>query len=240
MMTSQTAEIIELKKTCNNCGVLKSFAEFRKRTGSVESYPSRCLSCQAAMSKKWRENNPEKLRAQRERTYATGKKKRQERRSAQGLYAIGQKVTEEGVFCGSCKVRKSPEDFSKSSYTASGYYASCKICKRKSANAWLDRNREKSNARHRKHHRKNHLKQNYNLTIDDFNRLVQNQKGACAICLNKFAENKSGKPHVDHDHNTGIVRGILCGYCNSALGMFRDNEEVLRNAINYLLKSRMV
>ncbi|MGH9033187.1 MAG: endonuclease VII domain-containing protein, partial [Acidimicrobiia bacterium] len=58
--------------------------------------------------------------------------------------------------------------------------------------------------------------------------LVKNQGGRCPIC---------GKPdpeHVDHDHVTNQVRGVLCFNCNGGLGQFRDDMQALRNAIEYL------
>jgi len=63
--------------------------------------------------------------------------------------------------------------------------------------------------------------------------MVDDQDGVCAIC----GEPPGGrwkKLHVDHDHETGRVRALLCVSCNRALGWFRDNPEILRKAIVYL------
>lgn len=57
---------------------------------------------------------------------------------------------------------------------------------------------------------------------------MADQRGVCAICL-------TGKPvHVDHDHRTGRVRGVLCFSCNGGLGQFRDPVDALEPAIDYL------
>ncbi|MDQ1705857.1 MAG: hypothetical protein QOF18_2223 [Frankiaceae bacterium] len=57
--------------------------------------------------------------------------------------------------------------------------------------------------------------------------MIEAQGGTCAVC--------PGKPeHVDHDHETGRVRGILCFNCNQALGNVRDNPTVLKGLIDYL------
>jgi hypothetical protein len=61
--------------------------------------------------------------------------------------------------------------------------------------------------------------------------LISKQGGYCAICSNLMT-NKA----VDHDHKTGKLRGILCYQCNSGLGMFKDNIETMKKAINYLEK----
>ena len=58
--------------------------------------------------------------------------------------------------------------------------------------------------------------------------MIDEQGGFCAICL-------VGKPeHVDHDHVTGKIRGVLCFNCNGGLGQFKDRVDVIRNAVTYL------
>lgn len=72
----------------------------------------------------------------------------------------------------------------------------------------------------------------YGVTKDYLIYLYEQQKGKCAICLE---EPKTVRGlHVDHCHQTGKVRGLLCHCCNTALGSFKDNAELLTKAINYL------
>ena len=59
-----------------------------------------------------------------------------------------------------------------------------------------------------------------------------NASGVCHICGDPLTT-----PHVDHCHTTGLVRGILCNNCNTGIGMFRDNPELLRAAIDYLQRN---
>jgi hypothetical protein len=73
----------------------------------------------------------------------------------------------------------------------------------------------------------------YGLTVEDFHRLFTNQGGLCAICGRGL-----GRTDIDHDHNLGFVRGLLCHSCNIGLGAFQDNPAILSKAIQYLLAPR--
>lgn len=74
----------------------------------------------------------------------------------------------------------------------------------------------------------------FGLTIRDWNNLYKQQGKGCAICGVK--KNSDRRLAVDHDHRTGNVRGLLCTPCNQGLGKFKDNIELLQNAIQYLMK----
>lgn len=65
----------------------------------------------------------------------------------------------------------------------------------------------------------------YGLTVEEYEELICE---GCSIC------HSHEKLHVDHDHADGRVRGALCHYCNVGLGVFKDNPERLRRAIEYL------
>ena len=78
----------------------------------------------------------------------------------------------------------------------------------------------------------------YGLTLDEIHRILSLQNGVCAICqrsINFDAADKRDKPHVDHDHETGMVRGLLCLTCNTGLGMLGDSVELLSAAKAYIL-----
>ena len=81
--------------------------------------------------------------------------------------------------------------------------------------------------------RKKNLLQNYGLTVEQYAEMVSTQSYLCGICGVDFRV-ESRMPHVDHDHVTGKVRGILCHNCNLMLGQAKDNVETLKNAIAYL------
>ena len=70
----------------------------------------------------------------------------------------------------------------------------------------------------------------YDLTREEFELLRDAQANQCAICAVVFDET----PHIDHDHVTGAVRGLLCRACNLGLGIFADDTDRLAAAIAYL------
>jgi hypothetical protein len=84
-------------------------------------------------------------------------------------------------------------------------------------------------ARRSKHN--THLKKTYGITIEDYDKLLASQGGKCAIC-----RGGTSKRHfaVDHNHKSGVIRGLLCARCNTALARFMDNITNLRRAVKYM------
>lgn len=86
--------------------------------------------------------------------------------------------------------------------------------------------------------REPYLKATYNITAEDFEAMLEVQGGVCAICGKEDARRREdGTPYplsVDHDHASGRVRLLLCGPCNSGLGLFGDDPELLTRAAEYL------
>lgn len=76
------------------------------------------------------------------------------------------------------------------------------------------------------------VKHHYGLTPDQLHDLYTKQDGRCAICREPEGEKSFC---VDHDHDTGIVRGLLCGNCNHLIGHARESLVILRQAIAYLI-----
>jgi predicted nucleic acid-binding Zn ribbon protein len=74
----------------------------------------------------------------------------------------------------------------------------------------------------------------YDMGQEEYEALLAAQDGRCAICGSPDWPGKHDRPHVDHDHVTGRVRGLLCGKCNNGLGMFDDDPARLRAAAEYL------
>ena len=117
--------------------------------------------------------------------------------------------------CRICKEIKVPEMFSASSQNKDGLYSYCKPC----ANT-----RMRNYASRRKDIR-------YRMPKDGYLDLVKKQKGLCKICK---SDGGGRSLHVDHCHTTGKVRGLLCSNCNTGLGLFKDNVDLLKKAIKYL------
>lgn len=69
----------------------------------------------------------------------------------------------------------------------------------------------------------------YGVDGEAFGRMFLEQQGSCKIC-GEFLK----KPHIDHCHTTGKVRGLLCMRCNTGIGMLRESEEIMNRAISYL------
>jgi len=77
------------------------------------------------------------------------------------------------------------------------------------------------------------LKSKYNISLDDYYRLLERQDYACAICNSPIeAGNKSA--HIDHCHSSGKVRGVLCHGCNTGIGLLKEDISIMKKAIDYL------
>lgn len=76
------------------------------------------------------------------------------------------------------------------------------------------------------------LKLKYGITIEEYEKIFDSQNGVCDIC--KKPDPRGRRLSVDHNHNTGKIRSLLCGNCNSMLGMSGDNPDLLRKGAKYL------
>ena len=81
----------------------------------------------------------------------------------------------------------------------------------------------------------------YGMDQEQYDALLAFQNGACAICgTTEWHGSKLNVPHVDHDHGSGEVRGLLCGGCNNGLGNFDDDPERMRKAADYIDRAKML
>lgn len=93
--------------------------------------------------------------------------------------------------------------------------------------------------RHARKYRDFVLRKDHGIGVDEVERLENEQDGCCAICRlpERDIHNVTRKVKnlaVDHDHKTGLIRGLLCAKCNRGLGMFLDNPTLLRAAADYV------
>jgi len=86
------------------------------------------------------------------------------------------------------------------------------------------------------------LRKAYGLTEQDYHDMFEEQGGKCLVCditiENKFTKNEGIRRHVDRCHDAGGVRGLVCHFCNSGMGMFKDNPEILEAAAEYIRNAR--
>lgn len=132
------------------------------------------------------------------------------------------KFTDTEKWCSGCEQMLPHAKFNLCSSEVSGLQSRCRNC-------------QPQTKRTRDQHRE-HTLQKYGLTLEDYDQLVEEQDGVCAICKGTDF-GKHGRMFVDHNHETGEIRGLLCNRCNSGLGLFKDNTASLLNAIQYLQRS---
>ncbi len=104
--------------------------------------------------------------------------------------------------------------------------------------ASLRRRREADPEGWRLRHRNAKLKVNYGITLADYDRMLDEQKGVCAICGGAQDKAFPWRLAVDHDKQTGKVRALLCSKCNMGIGSFDHDLAKLRAAISYLHKHK--
>ena len=100
--------------------------------------------------------------------------------------------------------------------------------------------RKKNKRAYRQYDKRRNLKCKYNLTVEEYNKMLELQGGKCAICGKTTKENKRALS-VDHDHKVQkkykeiLIRGLLCTRCNHyIMGILRDNKEIFKGLIKYL------
>lgn len=81
---------------------------------------------------------------------------------------------------------------------------------------------------------KRFIEKTYEFSWSDYEKMFDEQRGCCAICGSKISSSRTSRLFVDHNHETGKVRGLLCSSCNHGLGLFKDSPKLLQNAIKYL------
>lgn len=207
-------------KQCTTCAATKPLPEFSKAPRGKYGRKSRCKACDAV----WAAANKQ------DRRFPPGEVERRlrERRGA----------TKQCKKCGEVKDRS---QYSKSN---DGKYGpilrpECKPCQSAASMAWHRNNPERANANRRRWN----LKKTYGITEAQYDEMLQQQGGVCAIC-GMDEPNQHGrtgtkfKLSIDHDHETGAVRSLLCQKCNRAIGLLGDSHELVQKAAEYLLRHR--
>ena len=159
--------------------------------------------------------------------------------------------------CTDCSNTKPVSDFHGKGVSSKGvkkYQSYCRSCAnkrrrvRESKDLFLKEKRQKyaqkSNKQRTKESRKlehdyfKEVKTLYGITKEQYLTLLKDQHNSCAICFIDFTNwSSKRRPHIDHDHETGVIRGILCGPCNMGIGQLKDSVDLLESAVRYLKKS---
>lgn len=123
--------------------------------------------------------------------------------------------------CSTCNQVKNISEFWKNG-TTTGISSKCAKCdrERKRKTQISSRSRDKEAAKR------------YNISLEEYDNWI-NKNPNCNICGIKLEQ-----PHIDHDHNSGKVRGVLCKSCNWGIGHMNDNVDILKSAINYLERTK--
>lgn len=85
---------------------------------------------------------------------------------------------------------------------------------------------------------KRFIKKTYDFSWEQYESMFDQQGGKCSICKSRVSSSRTTRLFVDHCHDTGVVRGLLCSSCNNALGLFKDSTTILKSAITYLEAGR--
>lgn len=131
--------------------------------------------------------------------------------------------------CTQCHLEKDLESFSIHNGFKDGRNSKCKSCKTSNQRKGYKDGRYKATP----WTYEKHLKEKYGLSFEEFTSMLETQIGLCKICLLPM-----DKPNVDHCHLTGKIRGLLCVKCNTGLGKFNDDPELLKVALQYLIENK--
>lgn len=199
------------EKLCPKCQTTKTAASFyvsKKRPDGLSSY---CRQCQVTDSKSRYSAHP-RWRA-----------------------PDGQK------WCPGCESIKALDEFGANKGNHDGKQNYCKPCAvarvtasrhkdptshRESSKNWREKNPER--------HADNHAKWKYGVEHGTYATMLAAQNGVCAICSTTEPGGKSKRFHIDHCHDSGEIRGLLCSCCNTGIGQLKHSEDILLKAVTYL------
>jgi hypothetical protein len=202
------ADSIVHERKCSRCGLTKPIAEFVRCASKSGGHHYECRECQK----------------ERHREYNARPEVKEKRR----LYAQEYKTTE-AAKAYRREYEQRPEVRERKNAQARAVAATEEGKKRKQEY----RRREYGKPEYQRRIKAYRFRKQYGITLEDYERMLDEQGGVCAICGLASPD----KPLcVDHNHQSGAVRGLLCNPCNTILGRWRDSPEVAERAKQYLLK----
>jgi hypothetical protein len=225
-------------KVCSRCKEERNIELFSKNKRKKDGIDSICKICVKEKSKNYYNNNREKV-LEKQRSYndenkekrlAYSKKTKEERKEYKKEYY---EKNRDSLLAYAKEYRKNNREKAleyQREYTKSNREY---IAKR---DKWYKEN-------NKEYTRMKRLKMKFNLSIEEYEEIYNEQRGVCAICGKQetHANSKTGVVNnlcVDHNHETGVVRGLLCNACNTSLGKMNDDIDILKSAICYLEKNK--
>lgn len=144
--------------------------------------------------------------------------------------------------CTKCGVEKPLDSFYRHPHAKHGRNPTCKDCHREYCRKRYESKREQICAQRREYnarrqaedpsyYRGRSIRNRYGITVDEYEKLLRAQNNRCAVCERQLDD--SHRPHLDHCHVTGKIRGFLCQWCNTGLGMLNDSPERIRKLADY-------
>ena len=112
----------------------------------------------------------------------------------------------------------------------------CRICGegKKLSDFWLRKDTNKHRNECKSCHADKQMQKNYGISLSIYNHIFNQQKGVCAICHLPQKSTRNERLAIDHCHETGRVRGLLCDGCNRGIGLLKDDYRILESAVSYL------
>lgn len=197
-----------MTKICTKCGIEKDVSEFYVRKDSGYRRPD-CRTCVIERNQRWRKENPERARETQAVCIARWRAANPDKWRAQWQRQTERKSKARGV--GENHTRECTRCHEPFTYlkTGGGVRRLCDLC-RDHRNDW-------------------------NLFgLTGAQAVAKRSVSHCEICGTDKPGGRFNNWHIDHDHDSGIVRGVLCALCNTGIGMFRDDPELLLRAVEYL------
>lgn len=212
-------------KKCPRCGEFKPWSVFAKNRSAKDGHQSYCRPCSARVQREYFDRNADAIALR----YA-------ERRARQA-------DTEGLKRCRKCGETKPLLAFYAHQTTKDGRANYCIECQCSASRDWHARNPDAVKRNNESQRHRDWKLQQFGLTSSSLKQMLEEQSGVCAICEKPETRTdpRNGQINslaIDHDHNTGRVRGLLCGSCNTGLGLLGDNEQAVQRAIDYLRRAR--
>lgn len=220
-------------KKCSTCGQEKALTEFHSRIESRDRRKSSCKACDKT-----------RLADYRARTRLVREKFLKDNRSLHLMEYEKNRLKQK--LCRTCKLTKLGHEFRFRPHHTDKLNSYCTQCERDHNLRYRilhwDKIVLKAKLVRQTNPRrwlKNYLNREFNMSLESYDSIILSQNGVCAICKKEESATTRGvkkRLSLDHCHKTGKVRGVLCDNCNRALGLFRDDPNLLRAAIAYLEK----